>query len=181
MNLPPPLSWIAPENRHLALAGFGLGTVVLAVVLAVVGKPLGSTIPQAPLRYQFAWNAKRANEIKEIWKPQIKRAQLQLRIDFAFLVFYPLFFSLACAMLAESRFTSMVEIGIFISWAVLASGPLDAIENWALLRMLSHPATDHLARLAGFCSGIKFLLVFSAAGYLILQGLATTIAWCRSS
>lgn len=93
---------------------------------------------------------------------------------------FPLLLSLACAMLAESPSNSMAAVGIFISWAVLSAGPLDALENVALLRMLDQGASQLLARLAGWCAGAKFALVFSGLGYVMLQGLAVLVDKMRT-
>jgi hypothetical protein len=63
---------------------------------------------------------------------------------------------------------------------VLTSGPLNAVENFTLLRMIDAGASGGLARLAGWCAGIKFLLVFSSIGYLILQGASVLIGKLRA-
>lgn len=93
----------------------------------------------------------------------------------------PLFFSLACAMLAASPLNSMALAGIFLSWAILAAVPLDAAENIALLRMLEQGASGFLARLAGLCAGVKFVLVYSGLGYLLLQGTAVLVERIRTA
>ncbi len=168
--------WLPSPYRWALLVVLIAGTVILAARLTSQGKPL--ITPAAPngiLSYEFAWNQAKAESILDSWKLLKETARWQLLLDFAFLVFYPLAISLACAMLADSPNNKMAVVGIFISWAVLASGLLDAAENLALLRMLDHGASDVLARLAAFCAGVKFTLVFSGLGYVVLQGLAVLI------
>lgn len=163
-------SWLPSPYRWALLAILFAGTVVFAVKLAAQGKPLTtSAAPNGIISYEFAWNRGRAELILGSWSSLKDTAKQQLLLDFGFLVVYPLLLSLACAMLAESPFNSMAVAGVFISWAMLAAGPLDAVENFALLRMLDQGASGLLARLAGWCAGVKFLLVYSSIGYIVLQ------------
>ena len=69
----------------------------------------------------------------------------------------------------------MAALGFFLSWAMLAAGPLDAVENWALLRMLKLGASEPLAQLAGWCAGGKFLLAYAGLGYIVLQGVGVLV------
>ncbi len=46
--------------------------------------------------------------------------------------------------------------------------------------MLDKGASGGLARLAGWYAGIKFLLVFSGIGYLLLQGTGTLAGKVRA-
>jgi hypothetical protein len=148
-------------------------TITFGVILKSQGKCLRT--PEAPagiLSYEFAWSPGSARTILKSWESIKDKAKKQLLVDYAFLLFYPLFLSLGCAMLADSRLNQMAAVGIVISWAVLVSGPLDGIENLALLRMLKSGETELLVKTAGLCAGIKFVLVFSGLGYIVLQGLA---------
>jgi hypothetical protein len=84
-------------------------------------------------------------------------------------------------MLSESPQNSRRPWGFFISWAVLAAGTLDAVESFALLRVLLGKGDSRgLARLVGWCVGIKFLLVFSSIGYLLLQGVGVVAGKVRA-
>jgi hypothetical protein len=107
-------------------------------------------------------------------------ARQQLYVNFGFIDFYPLFFSLACAMLSESPFDKMTAVGVFISWALLVAGLLDIVENLALLRMLNTGASQFFAWLATMCAGSKFLIVYSGLGYLLLQGLSVLASKIRA-
>jgi hypothetical protein len=139
--------WIPSPYRWVLLAMLLIGTVVVAIKLTAQGKLLRtSAAPQGILSYQFAWSRDRVEHIISSWHSRTDTARQQLRLDFGFLVIYPLLLSLACAMLAESSYNSMAAVGVFLSWAMLAAGPLDAVENWALLRMLKLGASEPLAQ-----------------------------------
>jgi len=177
-----PFTWLPGLYQWVLLAIFCTGTAVFAIMLTAQGKPLRtSAAPHGILAYEFAWNRDRAEQILGSWISLKDTAQQQLLLDFGFLILYPLLLSLACAMLAESALNSMAIVGGFISWAMLVAGPLDAVENFALLRMLDVGASGGLARLAGWCAGVKFLLVYSGLGYIVLQGLGVLIERMRAA
>lgn len=174
-------TWLPSPYQWVLLAVLLAGTVAYAIKLKNQGQPLvNTTATQGILTYEFAWSSSRAEAILNSWSSQNDIARRQVWLDFGFLVVYPLLLSLACAMLSESPYNSTAVVGVFISWAVLASGPLDAVENFALLRMLNIGASGGLARLAGWCAGIKFLLIFSSLGYLVLQGAGVLVGKMRA-
>jgi len=171
-----PFMWLSVPYQWALLVILCAGTAGFAMMLTAQGKPLRtSAAPHGILAYEFAWNRDRAAQILGSWSSLKDTAQQQLLLDFGFLILYPILLSLACAMLAESPLNSMAIVGCFVSWVMLAAGPLDAVENFALLRMLDVGASEGLARLAGWCAGVKFLLVYSGLGYIALQGLGVLI------
>lgn len=175
-----PFAWFSSSYRWPLFVFLLIGTALFIIWLSVQGKPLRTeAAPSGVLSYEFAWTKPKADSILKSWALIIETARNQLLIDFGFLVFYPLTLSLACAMLSGSKFNQMAVVGVFLSWAVLLSGFLDATENLSLLRMLATGGSDFLARLAGFCAGVKFALVYASLGYLVLQGLATWVAKLR--
>ena len=171
-------SFLPAGYRWILLAILFLGTVAFALILTVQGKPLSGAVPGGILSYEFAWNQSRAQTILESWKTLYHILKKQLLLDFGFLIVYPLFLSLACAMLSDSPVNKMAVVGIFISWAIIVAGPLDAVENIALYRMINNGASNILAQVAGWCAGLKFLLVYASLGYILLQSLSLVIQKC---
>ncbi len=170
--------WWLPAHRWPVLALLLVATLVFAVILKRQGKPLdeaGASI----VDYELAWSRAGAQAVLDAWQGLLSTARRQILIDFGYLLVYPLLLALACAMLSESPRNALAAVGLFLSWAVLAAAPLDAVENLALLRMLDRGAAEGPARLAGWCAGLKFTLVFAALGYAVLQGLAVGIARLR--
>jgi hypothetical protein len=146
------------------------------IVLTLQGRPLRTAAaPSGIGSFEFAWSQGRAEQILDSWANLVGTARCQLLIDFGFLILYPLAISLGCGMLAESPHNSFGAPGLFVSWAVLAAGPLDAAENFALLHMLGSGASEAAARVAGWCAGLKFVLVYAGLGYFVLQGLAVLL------
>ena len=117
---------------------------------------------------QFAGSAARAQHILDAWRAAhaIDAAWLNTRVDFAFLLVYPPAFALACRELAQRLAgQGAARCGTWLSAAVLACMPLDAIENLALLYMLDHGGNDFAAGLATSCALPKFLLAGAAIVY----------------
>lgn len=166
-------SWISPSYRWPLLILLLITTILLAWKIALQGKPLATdAAPSGILSYEFAWSAQSARNILASWEQLRDVARTQLILDFAFLILYPLLFSLACGMLANSPNNARAVVGAYLSWAILLAGPLDIFENLALLRMLDAGANQFLAQVAGWCAGLKFTLVYSSIGYILIEGVA---------
>jgi len=172
-----PFAWIPQPYRWYVLAAFFIATAAFAWKLASQGRPLTTAAaPRGILSYEFAWSEFGSGNVLNSWKQLKEVARLQLKLDFAFLVVYPLLFSLACGMLSDSPRNGRAIVGTFLSWAVLLAGPLDATENFALLQMLNAGASEYMAKIAGWCAGLKFVLVYSALGYIVFEGIPVLVS-----
>ncbi len=180
--MPTPFDWLTVPQRWIGFVLLSIASLAAAAALARQGAALATReAPRGVLSYEFAWNATRAEAILSSWSDRMDIAGRQIRLDFGFLLLYPLAFSLGCAALAGSPRSSYAALGAFLAWTVLAAAPLDALENYALLRMLARSPSDSLARLAALCAGLKFTLVLASLAYIVLQGAALAIASARSA
>jgi hypothetical protein len=176
-----PFAWV-PQGRELQLfAGLTLGLALLSVALSAIGGPLvTSAAPAGIVSFELAGEGARAGRILDSWSPFAReRAMLSLGLDYLYLVVYPAWFSLACALLARRSAGSLARVGALLCWAVLAAGLFDAVENAALIRMLDAGASEAAAQLARACAAVKFSLLLAAAAYLLAAGAA--FAWRRSA
>ncbi|MCX5759516.1 MAG: hypothetical protein NTU83_13630, partial [Candidatus Hydrogenedentes bacterium] len=119
-------------------------TIVVAVVLGVIGAPLG-TVTTAKGRacdivsFEFAGTVEHAQSIIDAWNAYgiVGRAKLNTWFDCLFLLSYPNLIALGIVgMLAPPMTDGWRTVGRLLAWAqwlVLAS---DATENVALLRIL---------------------------------------------
>lgn len=166
-----PFSSIQHPCRWYLLTALFVITVALAGVLRCQGTPLQSASDVATrgiLSYEFSWNESTARAILESWSKLTAVIQIQLKLDYVFLIFYPLLFSLACGMLADSTHNTVrATIGSVLSWVVLLTGPFDAIENYALLEMIEHGVSETMAKIAGAFAGAKFLLLVITLAYIL--------------
>ncbi len=172
-----PFSWLPYSYRWYALPLLFLAVATFAWKLSFQGKPLVTTAaPNGILSYEFSWSRSGAQTILDSWGGLAPVAREQLIWDYPFLILYPLLLSLACGMLGDSLGNARAVVGAFVSWGVLLAGPLDAIENYVLLKMVESGASEGMAKVAGWCAGIKFMLVFSALGYIVVAGITRLCA-----
>lgn len=162
-----------PERiQSRALLPLGVLLVVLSVALLRVGAALFSdAAPQGILSYEFAGDAATAARILASWSSEAReQAMLSLGLDYLYLTVYPAFLSLACVRIAVrlgGRLPRAARLGAALSWAVLAAGALDAVENYALIRLLTDGASESWAGLAWWCAAPKFALVGAALAFTL--------------
>ncbi|UVT16047.1 MAG: hypothetical protein H8K04_00315 [Nitrospira sp.] len=171
-----PFSWVTPVYRWYLLAALLISTAVLMGKLASQGKSLiTDAAPRGMLSFQFSWNESGAKNILNSWEHLKAKARDQLFLDYVFLAIYPLFLSLTCGMLANTPGNEWVTLGAFLSWLILLAGPLDAVENYALLEMIRSGASEGMAKVAGWCSGFKFAFVLLALSYIVVTAVVIGI------
>jgi hypothetical protein len=152
-------------------------TVAFMVYLRGQGEPLRQfdVSPHGILDLELARDSAAAGRILAAWNGIRETVRTQIRVDFGFLVAYPLFLSLACAMLSQWSRAPWTRLALVLSWAVLLACPLDATENVALLHMLDHGASDGAARLGSTAATVKWILAIAALFYGVLAGLVGLI------
>jgi hypothetical protein len=155
--------------------------VGLSIALSSIGAALFSeAAPSGIISYEFAGTAAAADRILRSWSPEAREhAMLSLGLDYLYLVVYPAFISLACARVAvrlrDNRPTA-ARLGAWLSWLVLAAGALDAVENYALIRLLVAGASDLWASVAWWCAGPKFALVALGLAFALFGYIASRFA-----
>ncbi|HBR50407.1 MAG TPA: hypothetical protein DEA71_10020 [Nitrospira sp.] len=177
MSIVHPFSWLPQSYRWYMLAVLFLAAATLAWKLSSQGTPLITAgVPNGILSYEFSWDKLGAEGILHSWNELKDVAREQLLWDYPFLIVYPLLLSLACGMMGDALGNAQAVVGGFAAWGVLLAGPLDAVENYALLRMLQSGASEGMAKAAWWCAGVKFVLVFSAIGCLWVGGTVMLVS-----
>ena len=92
-----------------------------------------------------------------------------LKLDFLFLLLYPLAISLACATIAHQEPEKYRVIGFACAWAALAALPLDAIENTSILAMLSGRTDAPWPQLSTVCATFKFAVTLGGMLYFVVS------------
>jgi len=86
-------------------------------------------------------------------------------------VVYALCIALGCVLISRAmqyRVKIFVPIGAILAWAQFLAAILDAIENFALIRVLFGATVDLWPALARLCAGPKFLIVSAGLLYIII-------------
>lgn len=150
---------------------FILSTIAFAIYLARIGAPLKRALPHGILDLELPWSTERAEKvIKALGAEGVRIAKLQTKLDFIFLLLYPIALSLSAALLAGGLSGWAAVIGLIITWGVLFAGPLDALENISMLRMLSNDIAAPWPQLSTICAICKFAVIFGGIVYLVVGG-----------
>ena len=184
MRLPSPVEWIDANHRRSIFWFLLVVTLLLLFVLGVVDRPLKTAAsPAGILSFQFAGDLTRARQILESWDEKGRRyAAFSLGIDYLFLVIYPLTIALNCVLVAESvvgRYPSYSVVGTIVAWAQLLAGLLDAVENYALVRLLFGSQSGRFPPISFWCATVKFALVGLGIMYVLI-GLGLVFKSMRS-
>ena len=170
-----PFTWINEQAKVCVFIALLLFTLALTVGLSIQGRRLRTpAAPQGIISFELAGTRAAADRIVDSWSPPQGDVRgdafLSLGVDYLYLFLYPLTISLACHLSArrDARFARRTWIvGAILSWVVLAATPLDATENYALIKVLKSSSGAFWPALAKWCAILKFGLIFIGAGYVI--------------
>jgi hypothetical protein len=179
-------SRLKPGNITLGwwLAMAAASTVVAALVVGAMGQRADASpvtvqncepLVQATRglqRLQFARTAACANELRAAWANTVGLAYGALWLDFALIALYVATLFMFCrwvARLGDSNgWSRLLRLG---SFAAVAAGIFDVIENVGLFAMLGGATAGSWPRLVFWCATIKFALV----GAVLLLALTAWI------
>lgn len=173
-----PYIWMSKPALWITFALITLATLVVGNILQQKGNPLSTQkVPAGILAIEMPWSGEKARAIVEAWGADlVAAAKKQVMVDFLFLLLYPLFFSIACVLLALILPEKLQLIGLMVSWGVLLAGLLDAIENIAILLMLEGNFATPVPQVATIAAAVKFTLVIGAVGFLGIGGITAIIS-----
>jgi hypothetical protein len=166
-------------NRKQWLILLGIATVALTIdgqVGFAFDRRLEHTGGPGIIGFEFAATKAHANQILTEWGPKGRRiARLSLIVDYAYMLSYGAFFTLAGLAtrdLARARdWRRLASAGAILPFFAAAAAMFDAIENVFLLLVLGGHGGESAPLIATVCSSIKFTLIAIAIGY-VLCGLA---------
>ena len=176
-----PFSWLSHSAQKRAFwIALGLTIAVLAG-MNIVGGPLNTpAAPAAIISFEFAGSIAVASEMINSWGEKgAVLAAISLGIDYLFLVAYSIAISLGCVLIAGAVYNNAraaARVGIVLAWAQFAAATLDAVENYALIRVVLGSTADLWPALARACAIPKFAIVGLGLLYLIV-GLVLTIRY----
>lgn len=164
-------------SRKQWLIVLGIAMVALTIVpIFVFEKRLEHTGGPGILAFEFAATKARASQILAEWGPNGRHvALLSLIVDYAYMVSYGGFFTLAGLAtrdLARTRhWGRLASAGMIMPFFATAAALFDATENVFLLLVLGGHGGEIAPLIATICSSIKFMLITIAILY-VLCGLA---------
>jgi hypothetical protein len=181
-------SWLASVPGGWVLF---VSVVALAVLFALVGLKSGAdqlkfTNDEYKERYggkpilAFEFNAGEWEKMFQSPPDAKKVLRSALMWDFLFIFIYPAFIAAVC--LVGARYLDGLgyvgfRISLFFILLALVAAALDAVENCALLAVLSDYPGGALPFVAHLCAKVKFTLVYISAGYALLACAAALLLW----
>ena len=159
-------------QAYLLAVFFGI-SLVLMFILSDIGKVLivkEEGIPCGIINIEMPFNRQNATSIVKVWNDRnvTETAVKQTHLDFLYLLFYPATLSLACVLLDSSTAgLTSIRAGILLSWGVLFCIPLDACENFLILKMLSGNCHSPIPEFTTLVAALKFFLIAISLMYLL--------------
>jgi len=172
-------SWINPEARLPAFFVLLALTLIVMVAMVRVGKDLNTTpAPKGIVCLELA-DKDEAAEIVNSWTGNKRdSAFLSLGLDYLFLFLYPVSISLACNLLAKGFGDGWVRsVGLWISAVSLLAVLLDATENFAIIKMLTHGIFEPWADVSRYSAIPKFAIIAAGLVFTLVASVARLAGW----
>jgi hypothetical protein len=174
-------------TRKQWLILLGVAMVALTIVpFFVFEKSLEHTGGPGILAFEFAATKARASQIIAEWGPNGRHtARLSLIVDYAYMVSYGGFFTLAGIATREvamaRNWRRLATTGAVLPFFATAAAMFDATENVFLLLVLGGHGGTAGPLIATICSSIKFTLIAIAIGYVVCGLLWRSRQWSEKN
>lgn len=175
-----PFRWLSEPCQKNAFWFLFAFTIVVIVCMQVLGAPLNTeAAPAGIVTYEFARTLSNAQAIIASWGSEEQvYAGLNLGLDYLFMAAYGLTIGLGCVLVARGladRVKFLTPVGVVLAWGALLAALLDALENYALIRLLLGSTNDLWPPVAYWCAGPKFVLVALGLLYVLIGAIIVAI------
>ncbi len=150
----------------------------LSVPKELAGGTTAAELPGGIVAFEFAGTERRTAEIVDLWRRHglLEIARDQIRLDFIFLLLYPTAIAFGCLLARRHLGRRLSALGRTLARAQVLAAGFDALENWALLRILgSDSGLAIWAGSAAVFATLKFGLVLAGVCY----AAAGLVRWSR--
>ncbi|MFQ5811953.1 MAG: hypothetical protein ACE5I2_01990 [Anaerolineae bacterium] len=173
-----PFNWLSTSGQKRTFIVLLALTLAVMVSLNALGGPLNTGVaPLGIVSFELAGELSLAQSMVDSWGQAGQvYAGLNLGLDYVFLIAYSSSIALGCVLLARSlsrRVAFLSFAGVILAWAQFGAALLDAVENYALIRVLLGSQQASWPAVARWCAIPKFLIV--AAG-LVYVGVGAVLA-----
>ena len=182
-----PLQAVPIQYRKRLFFTFLLLTLILFAVFRVLDQPLRTaSAPYGIVSFELAGDPPTAQAITNSWKqlssllsatgkpnPDIVNivyafAAFGLGIDYLFMPLYALALAFGTLLVTQKHTGWIQSLAILAGYAAFAAALFDAVENYALFRVLLGWSQSGYPAIASFCAIVKFsLLIFGLVVCLI--------------
>jgi hypothetical protein len=183
-----PLAFVPPAKRKPLFFTFLAGTLVLFAVFRVLDAPLRtSAAPNGIVSFEMAGTPFQAQAMLESWQEaaflasdvtgqpvlgMISRvysfAAFGLGLDYLFMPVYATALALGILLAAGRHKGWFFTLGAWLGWTAYVAALFDAVENYALVRMLlGHEVWSPYPELAAYSATLKFGLLLAGLIYVL--------------
>lgn len=172
MSTKHPFEWIKKRSQFPVFIVSFVATILIIVVMQNLGNPLVTDpAPAGIISFEFAGDLETAQSIVTSWKKDsLIYAGLNLGFDYLFMIGYGTTIGLGSVLVAQ-RFqlknNSLSRMGYLLAWGSILAALLDALENYALIRVLLGSSNDIWPVIARWGATVKFFLVAIGIVYIL--------------
>ncbi len=176
-----PFRWIKPESQIITFAVSFFATILIIIGMQALGKPLNTeAAPAGIVTFEFAGDLDTAQSIIASWEgDSLIYAGLNLGVDYLFMAAYGMSIGLGCILVSQrlqQKRNSLSRLGVLLAWGSILAALLDALENYALIRVLLGSINEAWPTIAKWCAGVKFFLVAVGIGYVLIGAVYVLLA-----
>jgi hypothetical protein len=167
-----------PTTRKPFFWAFLAGTLILFAVFRVLDAPLRtSAAPNGIISFELAGTPTRAQAILDSWNETtpgvISRAYsfaaFGLGLDYLFMPLYATALALGILLAAGRHQGWFSGLGVWLGWGAYVAALFDAVENYALARMLlMNQIWSPYPEVAAFSATVKFGLLLLGLVYALV-------------
>jgi hypothetical protein len=163
-------------SAKVAAASYVLIGVLSVVWMSKLGKRLKEGGGRGIVAFELAGNWKAVDRVLAGWDEGARQAaRRSLVVDFAFIAAYSLGAAIAVMAVVDASqaraWQTFADVGRGLVYAAIAAGVSDAVENAALLVILSGNRGRQLPRIAAICAALKFFVLLPVVALYVAAGL----------
>jgi hypothetical protein len=173
-----PLENISSTARKPLFWTFLIGTLILFAVFRALDAPLRtSAAPNGIVSFELAGTPFQAQNIIDSWHETVPNmvshaysfAAFGLGLDYLFMPLYATALALGILLVAGRHRGRFSGLGIWLGWGAYAAALFDAVENYALARMLlMNQVWSPYPEIAAFSATVKFGLLLLGLFYVLV-------------
>jgi hypothetical protein len=158
-----PLEFIPQYVRKPVFYFFLFLTLLIFGIFRVLDQPLRtSAAPNGIVSFELARTVQTSESIVDSWDSNARLfAAFGLGLDYLFMPVYALALSLGSLLAGDGTAAWYRKLAVWLGWAAFAAAIFDAIENYALWKLLIGEAGSSFSQIAAACASVKFTLLLS--------------------
>jgi len=158
-----PLEFVPQESRKSLFITFLFLTLILFSIFRILDTPLQTDYaPSGIVSFELAGSAQNAAHMVLTWSGEaMLNASFGLGVDYLFMPIYALALGFGTLLAATRHGGWLKSLGAVAGYGAFAAPLFDAVENWALFKVLSGAFESPYPEIAFYCALLKFgLLIF---------------------